>query len=247
MGLLDRVNARWVEADHEVTDSQWKNTRLIALGLLLLGPHLPRLGAVADVPDALINSRLRFPAGFLATGPSALLIALALATVVSVGLALGGFRVRIFGTAAALLLLVGNSILFSVENKIVHHQWVMYVVFVMSLTIWSGRDRVLGVWSPRLLLSWLIAWGLMTSALVKVRGGWLNLGQSVVRSQLDVQAVAQGRFPSVAQVLRDLLGESFLWEFADYATVGLELGLVCLLYTSPSPRDLSTSRMPSSA
>ena len=25
------------------------------------------------------------------------------------------------------------------------------------------------------------------------------------------------------------------------------LGLVCLLYTSPSPRDLSTSRMPSSA
>ena len=39
------------------------------------------------------------------------------------------------------------------------------------------------------------------------------------------------------------------------ADVGLELGLgelevavtACLLYTSPSPRDLSTSRMPSSA
>ena len=28
---------------------------------------------------------------------------------------------------------------------------------------------------------------------------------------------------------------------------GNELGLICLLYTSPSPRDLSTSRMPSSA
>ena len=27
----------------------------------------------------------------------------------------------------------------------------------------------------------------------------------------------------------------------------LEQGMVCLLYTSPSPRDLSTSRMPSSA
>ena len=26
-----------------------------------------------------------------------------------------------------------------------------------------------------------------------------------------------------------------------------DLGMVCLLYTSPSPRDLSTSRMPSSA
>ena len=30
--------------------------------------------------------------------------------------------------------------------------------------------------------------------------------------------------------------------------IGLEgAGIICLLYTSPSPRDLSTSRMPSSA
>ena len=28
---------------------------------------------------------------------------------------------------------------------------------------------------------------------------------------------------------------------------GAHMGYVCLLYTSPSPRDLSTSRMPSSA
>ena len=28
---------------------------------------------------------------------------------------------------------------------------------------------------------------------------------------------------------------------------GLGVGYICLLYTSPSPRDLSTSRMPSSA
>ena len=28
---------------------------------------------------------------------------------------------------------------------------------------------------------------------------------------------------------------------------GRELSITCLLYTSPSPRDLSTSRMPSSA
>ena len=31
------------------------------------------------------------------------------------------------------------------------------------------------------------------------------------------------------------------------ATTGLALPHICLLYTSPSPRDLSTSRMPSSA
>ena len=29
--------------------------------------------------------------------------------------------------------------------------------------------------------------------------------------------------------------------------LGCMVGIVCLLYTSPSPRDLSTSRMPSSA
>ena len=34
---------------------------------------------------------------------------------------------------------------------------------------------------------------------------------------------------------------------AAYDVIGLDLVWVCLLYTSPSPRDLSTSRMPSSA
>ena len=33
----------------------------------------------------------------------------------------------------------------------------------------------------------------------------------------------------------------------DLKTEGTETVLICLLYTSPSPRDLSTSRMPSSA
>ena len=32
-----------------------------------------------------------------------------------------------------------------------------------------------------------------------------------------------------------------------YKTASFPLSLGCLLYTSPSPRDLSTSRMPSSA
>ena len=40
--------------------------------------------------------------------------------------------------------------------------------------------------------------------------------------------------------------------FADDTIPGVDLiypdpGFICLLYTSPSPRDLSTSRMPSSA
>ena len=36
-------------------------------------------------------------------------------------------------------------------------------------------------------------------------------------------------------------------KFKDYAENAEALNASCLLYTSPSPRDLSTSRMPSSA
>ena len=37
------------------------------------------------------------------------------------------------------------------------------------------------------------------------------------------------------------------WSAEQHAIWQQELTLACLLYTSPSPRDLSTSRMPSSA
>ena len=35
--------------------------------------------------------------------------------------------------------------------------------------------------------------------------------------------------------------------FAHYSAISMDGYKTCLLYTSPSPRDLSTSRMPSSA
>ena len=38
-----------------------------------------------------------------------------------------------------------------------------------------------------------------------------------------------------------------VWDTGDGMPTGLRLSCNCLLYTSPSPRDLSTSRMPSSA
>ena len=41
---------------------------------------------------------------------------------------------------------------------------------------------------------------------------------------------------------------SIAWGIAEaVAKQGAEIAFTCLLYTSPSPRDLSTSRMPSSA
>ena len=67
-----------------------------------------------------------------------------------------------------------------------------------------------------------------------------NLAQTSVY-QLKIQPPA-GLFSLLKETGRDL----------DYNRAGENLELlcdsaVCLLYTSPSPRDLSTSRMPSSA
>ena len=71
--------------------------------------------------------------------------------------------------------------------------------------------------------------------------------------QLDSGFVSQ--YPS-HQALQDLIGD---WVGVDAARIVVTAGgddsidrivgnlLACLLYTSPSPRDLSTSRMPSSA
>ena len=41
--------------------------------------------------------------------------------------------------------------------------------------------------------------------------------------------------------------EGVLHEFSTISGVKEDMADICLLYTSPSPRDLSTSRMPSSA
>ena len=43
------------------------------------------------------------------------------------------------------------------------------------------------------------------------------------------------------------IGELFFLSPLKWVVMLAPLGMVCLLYTSPSPRDLSTSRMPSSA
>jgi len=70
--------------------------------------------------------------------------------------------------------------------------------------------------------------GSVTSDVLGVSGR--HMLHAVVEGQQDpkqLAELAQGR-------LREKLGE-------------LQLALDCLLYTSPSPRDLSTSRMPSSA
>ena len=53
-----------------------------------------------------------------------------------------------------------------------------------------------------------------------------------LRTSVEYEAAGGTRFPGIFLSKED---ERVIW------------GLTCLLYTSPSPRDLSTSRMPSSA
>ena len=52
---------------------------------------------------------------------------------------------------------------------------------------------------------------------------------------------------AIKKDLYDLMTDSQDWWPADYGHYGPLFIRICLLYTSPSPRDLSTSRMPSSA
>ena len=62
--------------------------------------------------------------------------------------------------------------------------------------------------------------------------------------------VAAGPLHAVAQSLKELVTrepDAQILIFDDASGSQVDLNLHCLLYTSPSPRDLSTSRMPSSA
>ena len=59
----------------------------------------------------------------------------------------------------------------------------------------------------------------------------------------DMDAAGRGKLLRLLDAQNTLLVESKLMSF----TAGFKLAWGCLLYTSPSPRDLSTSRMPSSA
>ena len=73
----------------------------------------------------------------------------------------------------------------------------------------------------------------------------------LVRQRQDVQLIASENFTSSAVLAA--MGSTLSNKYAEgypgkrYYGGCEEVDKVCLLYTSPSPRDLSTSRMPSSA
>ena len=63
---------------------------------------------------------------------------------------------------------------------------------------------------------------------------------------LSILESAKGK-PAFVEIIRDFKLEGFETELIRFAQSHPNKSEGCLLYTSPSPRDLSTSRMPSSA
>ena len=128
------------------------------------------------------------------------------------------------------------------------------------------RDRRIGVMGPQLIYpdgSWQRSYGRLPSVkeammsltmldsvwhgIVRLafRHNWLRRGPKRV-------GYIDGAFMVVRRSCFEELGGfneeySFYGEDADFCWRAWKKGWNCLLYTSPSPRDLSTSRMPSSA
>ena len=75
--------------------------------------------------------------------------------------------------------------------------------------------------------------------------GIIPLTPRLIRTLLTVVTAGLLVVHSVVQVGIYGFGAEKHW--LDSLNMDRELNLPCLLYTSPSPRDLSTSRMPSSA
>ena len=83
--------------------------------------------------------------------------------------------------------------------------------------------------------------------IMKVLSKWSNIiVDDNGNDRLNVSIVGQTRFQG--EVLDRHSTKSFVIDFDESSVKRFVSGFMpCLLYTSPSPRDLSTSRMPSSA
>ena len=84
----------------------------------------------------------------------------------------------------------------------------------------------------------------------RIARSWLDLFEDV--DVVICPAASSTPFPHDQWTVTEIDGKSMetymRWLAITYLpTMALACGAVCLLYTSPSPRDLSTSRMPSSA
>ena len=78
----------------------------------------------------------------------------------------------------------------------------------------------------------------------KVRNYWAKYVRKTYKS---VRKYRREKKAGLRNWLANGIGNKILWKFTDRSRVSLGFSLGCLLYTSPSPRDRTRSRMPSSA
>ena len=183
------------------------------------------------MPSSLSVARI-----FLASPPLAFLVILSAVPIIAAGFFVAGRWVTFYGTVVGISLLVANAVWYGLAGKVIHHQWVAIAFIAVA---WSpmSRSHSRRLSSPHethkpnvslLLLAWIIGWGLMTSAIPKLLGGWLHPGASAVREEIRTQHLAGDA--------NDLLNGSaqnfdnwIVWELADWFTVFLEFGLLLLV------------------
>ena len=107
-----------------------------------------------------------------------------------------------------------------------------WIYAIMGLIMGRLADKTSRV---RIILTGAMIWSLATLA-----SGWASSLGFLIAMRMTLGISQAALSPAVYSLLADLFPkERRATVFSAYAS--------CLLYTSPSPRDLSTSRMPSSA
>ena len=85
----------------------------------------------------------------------------------------------------------------------------------------------------------------IVAAVTDLHGNQTGAHRTYLDPRLAPQGAAKADVETPRRAMGDLLGHGVRFGVAGDVLVAGEG--ICLLYTSPSPRDLSTSRMPSSA
>ena len=106
---------------------------------------------------------------------------------------------------------------------------------------------------PRVEEGWLVTFGIAADA-AETGFGWIQVGEAIGEGIHRVATFVEK--PPLAKAQAMLAAGDHAWNGGIFlfradrylaALAEFEPAMLCLLYTSPSPRDLSTSRMPSSA
>ena len=123
-----------------------------------------------------------------------------------------------------------------IEERGIRHIF-MYGDFIIPHRIAIEEARNLGV------EAWVFELGYLRPNYVTLERDRVN-----ARSNLNKPAIFYRELPPCDQLPQNIvLDPGWRWRKAWKAPTFIQHAFTCLLYTSPSPRDLSTSRMPSSA